>query len=483
MSGRLTALAAGQTIPYGGDRVAVVSEALAAAFREGDHLVVVQETGDLLHVPAAAQRAAREAVDRAVAAFAALRACTDDQITAFFGAFADLLDRDDVAAAIGAANTADVAAARASGRSTTRLVMDEAMRAQMVAGLRIWRDMPPRRHAASRAAEHAGWTVDAVVDALGVVGFVFEGRPNVFADAAGVVRNGNAAVFRIGSDALGTADAIATHALGPALEAAGLPPGTVSLVHSPDRAAGWALLGDRRLALAVARGSGPAVAQLGAVARQAGVPVSLHGTGGAWMLVGLGADTGRLGAVVTASLDRKVCNTLNVVCLPRARAAELVPHVLAAVDAAAQRRSTSPVVHVTADAAAIVPAERGVDVVEEADLAREWEWDDSPELTIAVVDDLAHGVALCNRWSPRFVVSVVSDHADEQEAAWRALDAPFVGDGFTRWVDGQYALSTPELGLTNWEHGRTWGRSGILSGDGVHTVRLRARFDDPTVHR
>jgi glutamate-5-semialdehyde dehydrogenase len=186
---------------------------------------------------------------------------------------------------------------------------------------------------------------------------------------------------------------------------------------------------------------------------------------------------------VTASLDRKVCNTLNVVCLPRARAAELAPHVLAAVDAAAQRRSTSPVVHVTADAAAIVPAERGVDVVEEPDLAREWEWDDSPELTIAVVDDLAHGVALCNRWSPRFVVSVVSDHVDEQEAAWRALDAPFVGDGFTRWVDGQYALSTPELGLTNWEHGRTWGRSGILSGDGVHTVRLRARFDDPTVHR
>ena len=49
---------------------------------------------------------------------------------------------------------------------------------------------------------------------LGVVGFVFEGRPNVFADATGVLRGGNTVVFRIGSDALGTARAIVRHAVG-----------------------------------------------------------------------------------------------------------------------------------------------------------------------------------------------------------------------------------------------------------------------------
>ncbi len=59
---------------------------------------------------------------------------------------------------------------------------------------------------------------------------MFEGRPNVFADAAGVVRNGNTVVMRIGSDALGTAEAIVEHALAPALAQAGLPSGTVSLV-------------------------------------------------------------------------------------------------------------------------------------------------------------------------------------------------------------------------------------------------------------
>ena len=91
-------------------------------------------------------------------------------------------------------------------------------------------------------------------------------------------------VFRIGSDALGTAGAIVEHALDPALAAAGLPPGAASLVATPSRAAGWAMFSDTRLALAVARGSGAAVGQLGAVARQAGIPVSLHGTGGAWIV-------------------------------------------------------------------------------------------------------------------------------------------------------------------------------------------------------
>ena len=66
---------------------------------------------------------------------------------------------------------------------------------------------------------------------------------------------------------------------------------------------------------AVARGSGPAVAQLGAVARQAGIPVSLHGTGGAWIVAAADADRERFVASVVHSLDRKVCNTLNVCCI------------------------------------------------------------------------------------------------------------------------------------------------------------------------
>ena len=93
--------------------------------------------------------------------------------------------------------------------------------------------------------------------------------------------------------------------------------------------------------------------------------------------------------------------------------------------------------------------------------------------------DVDAAVALCNRHSPRFVASLVSDDAAEHDRFYDAVDAPFVGDGFTRWVDGQYALDTPELGLSNWQGGRLLARGGVLSGESVHTVRYRARIADP----
>jgi glutamate-5-semialdehyde dehydrogenase len=81
------------------------------------------------------------------------------------------------------------------------------------------------------------------------------------------------------------------------------------------------------------------------------------------------------------------------------------------------------------------------------------------------------------------VASLISDDDAEQERFWAEMDAPFVGDGITRWVDGQYALGRPELGLSNWEHGRLFGRGAVLSGDSVFTVRTRARQTDPDLHR
>jgi glutamate-5-semialdehyde dehydrogenase len=63
------------------------------------------------------------------------------------------------------------------------------------------------------------------------------------------------------------------------------------------------------------------------------------------------------------------------------------------------------------------------------------------------------------------------------------VNAPFVGNGFTRWVDGQYALRRPELGLSNWQNGRLFARGGVLSGDGVFTIRARVTQTDPDVGR
>src|SRR5579871_5132404 len=111
----LTSLSAGMPIPFGGDRVAFVSPELAAAFADGDRLIVVQETGDLLHVPAGAQTLAEAAVGRADEAFAALGRLDPGQVSAFFGRFARLLEDDAVWAAVAAANAADVESATARG--------------------------------------------------------------------------------------------------------------------------------------------------------------------------------------------------------------------------------------------------------------------------------------------------------------------------------------------------------------------------------
>jgi len=498
--GLLAELEPGQLIVYGGNRTARVSAELAGAFAAGDRLVVVQDTGDLLHIPAAQWHTATEAVDRAGRAFLAMGSVSDDAIGEFFNSFARRLADDDVFDPIAEANRTDIERARQRGRSTTRLQLTRQMRKAMVEGLEMWRDTPSSRNRKVETITHRGWRVEQRLAGLGVVGFVFEGRPNVFADATGVLRSGNTVVFRIGSDALGTARAIVDHALDPALARAGLPEGAATLVDSAAHAAGWAMFSDPRLALAVARGSGAAVEQLGSVARQSGTAVSLHGTGGAWMVTGESCNPHRLQSVIEHSLDRKVCNTLNTCCVLASQADELVPVVLAGLEAAAGNLAVNPKLHVTSSAASYLPDNwLGLDVdIERAEglvkepkaelinsdqLGREWEWEESPEITLTVVDSVAEAVELFNEQSPRFTVSLISDDNDEQRSFWETVDSPFVGDGFTRWVDGQYALSKPELGLSNWQGGRLFARGGVLSGDSVYTVRTWARQADPDLHR
>ena len=346
------------------------------------------------------------------------------------------------------------------------------MRADMVAGLRAWRDNATRRRQQVGEVRHDGWRVEQWRDPLGVVGFVFEGRPNVFADATGVLRTGNTVVFRIGSDALGTARAIMAHAVAPALRAAGLPDGAVQLVDSAAHAAG---LGAVRRHAAVAgrrprlgRGRRPARRRR-PPARCAGQPARHR-----WRVAGRGRQRRRgrsSRAVVRHSLDRKVCNTLNVCCIVRSRAARPGARVLdAAADgrgrAGSRRRSSTS------------------STPDDPRLATEWEWDTVPEVALRRRRRRRRRRSQqCNRFSPHFVASLISDDPAEHDAFYRTVDAPFVGNGFTRWVDGQFALVQPELGLSNWQAGRLFGRGGVLSGDSVHTVRLRAIVDDHDLHR
>ena len=208
MSEPLTVVEPGMAILFDGNRVTRVSPELAKQFRQGDRLLVLGGSGDLLHIPAAVSDLVAGAVGRAHTAFQQMSLVAEAAITDFYASFAAALADDAVWGRISEANEADLAAARARGRSTTRLAADEKMRRDMIGGLEEWRALPSPRGTITATIAHQGWRVEQVLDGLGVVGFVFEGRPNVFADATGVLRGGNTAVLRIGGDALATARAI-----------------------------------------------------------------------------------------------------------------------------------------------------------------------------------------------------------------------------------------------------------------------------------
>ena len=466
-----------------------VSKTLAAAFQPGD-LVIPNPQHGLLHLSNTERQIVDRTVTQSVAAFAAMQQVTDDQITDFFRAFSAALKNDKIWASIQTINEHDVATATERGRSTTRLQVSDVMRTDMIDGLREWAESEPSRNSVIETIDNDQFQIQLRTAALGVVGFVFEGRPNVLADACGVLRGGNTAIFRIGSDALQTARAMMELALRPALVQSGLPTEAIALVDSSAHAAGWALFLDSRLALAVARGSGDSVELLGSLARSVGTPVSLHGTGGAWMIIGDSATPEIVKHCAAKSLDRKVCNTLNTCCIVASKAVELVPVLLDGLNEAAAKLKQDYRLHVVEGSEEFIPGEaftRKVQISradgqqEEiqattlalADIGQEWEWENSPEMTLIIVKNLQEAIELFNTHSPRLVASLISNDEHEHQHFYETIDAPFIGDDHTRWVDGQRALNKPELGLSNWDNGRLLGRHAILTGDSVYTVRVR----------
>jgi glutamate-5-semialdehyde dehydrogenase len=486
---RLETLQPGERVIFG-DKVVIVSQELAQAFRPGDSLLAIPEADELLHVPSPLGVIARQAVERAAKAFEIVRATPAEAVLRFYDKFVSYLEDDTVWTVIKRANEHDVERAQQRGRSVTRLRADETLRASMIDGLKNWCNVPSKVGEVLEVVEHPTWKVELLGAPLGVVGFVFEGRPNVLVDSTGVLRNGNVAVLRIGGDALSTAHAIAENALWPALIDVGLPKDAIVLLDSAEHAAAWALCMETRISLIVIRGSGRSVRVLGGIARQSGVPASLHGTGGAWLFIAPDASQDRITDVVASSLDRKVCNTMNTCVIYGEEPQSRVHAVLAGLERAAAKRGTSYRLHVTPGTEHLLPPElftnqvtvirpegscREIQVTKLniADLGEEWEWEETPEASIVVVDSLTSGVTLFNRFSPQFVASLLSTDNQDAQLFYETVNAPFVGDGFTRWVDGQYALKTPELGLANWETGRLFGRAGVLSGTSIYTVRTR----------
>ena len=240
-------------------------------------------------------------------------------------------------AAILAANAADVADARAGGAAAAyldRLALDAARVGAMAAGLEAIAALPdPLGRVLARFERPNGLVIERVSTPLGVVGVIFESRPNVAADAGGLcLKAGDAAVLRGGSDSFRSVSAI--HAcLVDGLRAAGLPEGAIALVPTRDRAAVGAMLAGLggTIDVIVPRGGKSLVAR---VQHDARVPVFAHLEGIVHVFVDKTADLEKAKAIVLNAKMRRtgICGAAETLLVHR-ESHHLGPLVRALLDA------------------------------------------------------------------------------------------------------------------------------------------------------
>ena len=232
--------------------------------------------------------------------------------------------------AILAANQIDMEAAREkiSEVMLDRLFLDQERIAGMAQGIRTLIDLPdPIGEVLDTEVLENGLEIQKVRVAMGVIGIIYESRPNVTSDAAALaIKSGNAVVLRTGKDAFHSALAIVT-ALKAGLEEAGFNPDLLQLIQDTSRASSIAMMKAKGyLDLLIPRG-GAGLIQ--AVVENAIVPVIETGTGIVHVYVDKEADFQKALAIIeNAKTSRpSVCNALEVLLVDRAIASDFLPLV------------------------------------------------------------------------------------------------------------------------------------------------------------
>ena len=232
--------------------------------------------------------------------------------------------------AILAANQIDMEAARGkiSEVMLDRLFLDQERIARMAQGIRALIDLPdPIGEVLDTEVLENGLEIQKVRVAMGVIGIIYESRPNVTSDATALaIKSGNAVVLRTGKDAFHSAQAIVT-ALKAGLEEAGLNPDLLQLIQDTSRASSLAMMKAKGyLDLLIPRG-GAGLIQ--AVVENAIVPVIETGTGIVHVYVDKEADFQKAVAIIeNAKTSRpSVCNAMEVLLVDRAIASDFLPLV------------------------------------------------------------------------------------------------------------------------------------------------------------
>ena len=352
------------------------------------------------------------------------------------------------AAEIQAANREDVAAGKRNGLSSAlidRLSLNDARIEAMAQGLDAIVALPdPLGETIARWRRPNGLEISQVRVPLGVVGVIYESRPNVTADAAGLcLKSGNAVILKGGSEAFATNTAIAA-CLAEGSAAAGLPRAAAQLIPTTDRRAVAALLAQRELVDVIVPRGGTSLIQ--AITESSSIPVIQHYAGICHVYVDDAADLDMAERIaVNAKVQRPgVCNAMETLLVHADVADRFLPRVGAALQAAGVELRGCPRTR------AVLP---DIAVANEEDWRTEYL---DLILSVKVVDSLDAAIDFINTYGTGHSDAIVTDSYPHAQRFTGGVDSAAVYvNASTRFTDGFEFGFGAEVGIsTNRLHAR-----------------------------
>jgi glutamate-5-semialdehyde dehydrogenase len=390
------------------------------------------DTGDIAEEMDQLGRRARAAVGDIA------QATTDQKNTALFEAAAALRARADN---LLAANARDMAAAEARNIAPSlldRLKLDEGRIEAMAAGLEQIAALPdPVGEVLAAWDRPNGLNISRVRVPLGVIGIIYESRPNVTADAGGLcLKSGNAAILRGGSESFHSSGAI-LDCLQAGLAAAGLPAGSIQLVPTTDRAAvGEMLTMTDYIDIIVPRGGKSLIER---VQQESKIPVIAHLEGLCHTYIDADSDAEMAkNIVVNAKMRRPgICGATETLLVDRAVAKRSLPEIIEALVAAGCELRGDD---------ATRALDNRVGVASEADWRTEYL---EPILSIRQVDGLDGAIDHINAYSSHHTESIVTNDADKAEKFLNTIDSAIVmHNASTQFADGGEFGMGAEIGIS-----------------------------------
>lgn len=405
---------------------------------------------------------------RARAAARALALASSEQKNRALGSMAAAIRSQ--ASLILAANAEDVAEARAAGVTGAfldRLALDPGRVEAIAAGIDAVRDLKdPVGTTMESWTRPNSMRIERVRVPLGVIGIVYESRPNVTADAGVLcLKSGNAAILRGGSDSMRSSRAILV-ALTEGLRAAGLPEAAIQLVPTRDRAAvGLMLAGlDGDIDVIVPRGGKSLVARVQAEAR---VPVFAHLEGVCHVFVDKAASLDMAKKIVLNAKMRRtgVCGAAETLLVDRACArSHLKPLIEMLIGAGCEIRGDQ----------ATLAADKRVKPATEEDWSTEYL---DAIIAVRVVDDAAAAIDHIERYGSHHTDAIITDDQATAEKFLREVDSAIVlHNASTQFADGGEFGFGAEIGIAT---GRLHAR-GPVGVDQLTTFKYRIRGSGQT---